>query len=304
MPSLSIFSCFKSFGDPHIARIQCNAVQSWLAFGPAVEVLVAGDDPAIEKIAEERTIRWLRGVRVNQRGRPLLSSVFELATRAAAGDILAYVNADIILGTDFLEAVSHCSRLRRPFVMVGCRWDLDFVEAITFEDPFWWPKLRDKARREGRRHAPSGLDYFIFPKKHMVDIPSFTLGGPAWDNWLLAEMGKRGVLRIDATADVVAIHQNHAPGWVNPSTAPKDSDEWRNRELACGHYADAWDCEFELVAGRVRLARSREHLERRVETWAARWPWLPTVLPSTKLRHAAAWVENAMRGYGRIALSR
>jgi hypothetical protein len=205
---------------------------------------------------------------------------------------------------DFIEAVDVCAGLGRDFLMVGRRWDLEVREALDFGMAGWDERLRERVRREGRLHAPSGLDYFVFSSTRRLDIPHFALGRGSWDNWLLAEMGTRGVLRIDATADVVAIHQNHAPGWVNPFTAPKDSDEWRNRELACGHYADAWDCEFELVAGRVRLARSREHLERRVETWAARWPWLPAVLPSTKLRHAAAWVENAMRGYGRIALSR
>jgi hypothetical protein len=42
----------KSFADPHIAKIQRNAVRSWLRLEPRREVLVFGDEPGVKEMPE------------------------------------------------------------------------------------------------------------------------------------------------------------------------------------------------------------------------------------------------------------
>src|SRR5512145_3128572 len=102
MPVLTIFTAPKPFTNPHIALIQRNAIRSWLALGPQVEVILIGEEEGLAEVAAEYGVRHLTNVERNANGTPLVSSMFALARQYSTSPLLACVNADILLMPDFV----------------------------------------------------------------------------------------------------------------------------------------------------------------------------------------------------------
>ena len=121
MPFLTIFSTPKPFIDPHITTIQRNAIRSWLALGDDVEVLLVGDEPGLAETAAELGVRHLANVACNKWGTPLISAIFSLAREHGSGELLAYVNADILFLPDLLAAARRLHAESDRFLMIGQR---------------------------------------------------------------------------------------------------------------------------------------------------------------------------------------
>ena len=120
---LTFFAIPKPFRG-HIGVIQRNAIQSWVKTCPGCEVILFGNDEGTAETASELGLRHIPDVPCNRQGTPLVSGMFGDAQRVATHDILAYVNADIILMSDFLQAVRDVSDQVERFLMVGQRWDV------------------------------------------------------------------------------------------------------------------------------------------------------------------------------------
>jgi hypothetical protein len=204
---LTIFTVPKPFRG-HIGIIQRNAVRSWLLLRPACEIILLGNDCGTKEVAEEFGIQNIPDIARNEYGTPLVSSAFQLAENAARHTLLCYINADIILFDDFMEAVKSVARRKRRFLMVGQRWDLEVTDPLDFSEG-WQLELREKILNSADMHPPTGIDYFVFPRGAIRKIPPFALGRTVWDNWLLYRARSRGVPLIDATQAVMAVHQNH-----------------------------------------------------------------------------------------------
>ena len=203
---ITIFTTTKPFlGEIDI--IQRNAIESWKQLGPECEIILFDNEEGAEKAVKDLGIIHIPQVKKNEYGTPLINDIFEKAQKIAKNKILAYVNADIILFKDFVAAVSKIEP--EKFLMVGRRWDIDVKERINFQDPEWEENLREKTKKEGVLHGPSGIDYFVFPKGIWQEIPPFALGRTAWDNWFLYNAWISGFSLIDATPVVKVIHQNH-----------------------------------------------------------------------------------------------
>ncbi len=203
---LTIFAIPKPFRG-HFGIIQRNAIQSWVLLRPKCEVILLGDEKGTAEIASELGTRHIPEVERNEYGTPLVSSVFNIAQDNANYEIMCYVNADIILMSDFIKAVQRVTKSR--FLMVGQRWDVELAKLIDFRDPQWETWLHRYVTERGKLHAKSGIDYFVFPRGLYRDIPPFALGRTAWDNWLIYYARSLRVPVIDTTGVIMAIHQNH-----------------------------------------------------------------------------------------------
>ncbi len=203
---LTLFTIPKPFHG-HIGVIQRNAIGSWIRLG-GIRVVLFGDDEGTGETAREFGIEHRPQVARNEYGTPLLNDLFAQARQCASTAHLCYVNADIILMSDFAEAVRRVLRAKRRFLMVGQRTDLDVREAIEFA-PGWEDRLRAQAARSGVLHRPTGIDYFAFHRDLWGRLPPFAIGRFSWDNWLIHRARHLRVPVIDATACVTAIHQNH-----------------------------------------------------------------------------------------------
>jgi hypothetical protein len=203
---ITIFSIPKPFKD-HIKVIQRNAIKSWTLL-PGIEVILFGDDEGTALIATEFSVNHVPDVARNEYGTPLLSDMFARAQQMAANDIICYVNCDIILMSDFVAAVQKIASLKKRFLMVGRRWNVDITEPLDFGQG-WEDRLRARVRRTGELYTPSGIDYFVFPRNMLGEMPPFAVGRPTWDNWTIYRARSLRASVVDATKAIMCVHQNH-----------------------------------------------------------------------------------------------
>jgi hypothetical protein len=234
MKLITIFSAPKPFTEPHIARIQRNAIRSWLALGADVEVVLLGVEAGLAETAKDLGVTHLPQVKHNTAGTPLVSSMFALARQVNDSPLLACINADILLMPDFLSAARLALNHTDRFLVVGQRYDLDVKEDLDFK-PGWDETLRKRIRTSGRLHPPAGSDYFLFPRSCFTEMPAFAIGRAGWDNWMIYKGRLEGWPVIDATDAITIAHQdhdyNHLPGGQTHYRLP---ETYENIRLAGG----------------------------------------------------------------------
>jgi hypothetical protein len=203
---ITLFSIPKAFKS-HINVIQRNAIKSWTLLHPEIEVILLGDDEGTAETAKEFDVRHIPDVVRNEYGTPLLNSVFDIAQAEATNNIVTYVNADIILMSDFLNAVKQIPE--SPFLMAGQRWELDVTEELDFNDLDWERKLRTIVFEKAKLQEKGAIDYFVSKRGFWKNIPPFAIGRTSWDQWLISYAREVKAPVIDASDVVVAVHQNH-----------------------------------------------------------------------------------------------
>lgn len=279
---LTIFTTTKPFCN-HNAVIQRNAIQSWCRLQPRPEILVFGNGENVAAETERLGVRHIPDVQTNEYGTPLVSDMFAQAERLTDSSILCYVNADIILLSDFCLAVQRIGHYPR-FLIVGRRCDLDLREAWDFERPNWEQELRQLAEGAGTLHSAVGIDYFVFPRGFWGILPAFAIGRTAWDNWLIYKARELHAPVVDATGSITAIHQNHdywhhGEGTVGVWEGPEAR---RNQELAGGarYSFSIADATHRFTRRGIRPALSFVYLKRRLVTMPVFFPRLdPIVTP-------------------------
>lgn len=222
--SLTIFTIPKPFKG-HENIIQRNAIQSWLALEPRPDIILLGDDEGVAEVSKEFGIKHIGNIAVNEYGTPLISDVFEKAQSDSNNNIMAYVNADIILMQDFISAANVVSqKFTNNFLAIGQRWDVDIFNKIDFNNAIWRQNLKEIVHTTGKMHASTGKDYFVFKKGLWSAIPPFAIGRGHFDNWLVFSAFVTGFPVIDATNSVLAVHQNHNYNHMHGS-----NDVWLER---------------------------------------------------------------------------
>jgi hypothetical protein len=224
---LTLFTVPKPFAGP-IAEIQRRALAAWTALGPDVQVLLLGDEDGTAEAAREAGADHVAELARTDRGTPRLDAAFAAADRAARHPLRCFVNADVILFDDLLRAAQLVSAEHERFLIVGQTLDLDLAAGAA-------SPARPEALAHGRRRGAAALDYFVFPAALYADVPPFAIGRACFDNWLVWRARQDAVV-VDATADVVAVHQRHDYGHVagGKAEAYYGDEAARNLELAGG----------------------------------------------------------------------
>lgn len=207
-PTLTIFTAPKPFKDPHISIIQYNAIKSWKELGSDVDIILIGDEYGVQDVAKEMDVHFSGSVKRNEKGTPLISSIFNLGRGLNQSPLLAYINADILIFSDFLETAITVSKNVKRFLLVGQRWDLNIEHRIDFSNG-WAELIKTKSKTSGKLHSRAGSDYFIYPRDCFKSVPDFAVGRAGWDNWMFYEARKNNWACIDATKSIQIIHQNH-----------------------------------------------------------------------------------------------
>ncbi len=236
---LTLFGIPKPFRD-HIGIIQRNAIRSWALLQPRCELILFGDDEGTAEMAMAVGAHHVPKVARNEYGTPLVNDIFEQAQGLAKHPLLCYINADIIVMNDILEAVTRIKS--RRFLLIGQRWDIDITSLRNFDDPHWQASLRAEAHARGSLHGDTGVDYYVFPKGLWGRLPSFAVGRTTYDNWLIWRARSLGVPVIDATRVITCFHQNHDRTYESVGITSRDPAEQldtstearRNLELAGG----------------------------------------------------------------------
>jgi hypothetical protein len=257
---LTIFSAPKAFNDEHIARIQRNAIRSWIALGNDVEVILLGDESGLMEVAEDFGVGCIPVHTRSSSGAPLINELFALACQHAMYSILCYVNADIIFMDDFIPSIQSTMEIFKAFLIVGNRYDLSIEEELQMKGE-WIEEIRQSVHESGRLHPPMGSDYFIFAKGQFADMPPFALGRAGWDNWMMYKARFEGVPVVDASRRITAIHQDHDYAHL-PGGEPhyRHPESLRNIQLAGGYEMmfRLRDANWVMSPGGIRRKRMRE----------------------------------------------
>jgi hypothetical protein len=200
---------------------------------PKIEIILFGDDKGVAETAKEFNCRHVSEIVKNEFGTPLLNDIFVKAEKIASFSKIVYVNADIILMSNFLKAVQQINFSK--FLMVGRRCNLNVREEIDFNNPLWEKELKERVKKEGKLPSPAAIDYFVFPRNILKGIPPFAIGRTLWDNWLLYKAWISNIPLIDTTQVVTAVHQNHEyPNKKWKSGIWKGPESKINQKLAGG----------------------------------------------------------------------
>jgi hypothetical protein len=257
MSELTIFSAPKPFTNPHINIIQRNAIQSWTLLGPQVQVLLVGSEDGLAEVAAEFNVPLLQEVERNESGTPLVSSIFQLARQASQSPLLAYVNADVLLLPDFVQAALQVAGQLQRFLIIGQRWDLDVRTRLDFSDG-WQQRLLQELQQRGRLHLPAGSDYFIFPRALFAEMPKFAIGRAGWDNWMIYHARCQRWPVVDGTPSINVIHQDHDYSHLPGGRPHYEMPESRVNEALAGGSANLYmvlDSDHQLIQGKVRRPR-------------------------------------------------
>jgi hypothetical protein len=268
MAFLTVFSAPKPFTHPHINTIQRNAIQSWQHLGPEAEVFLVGQEDGMAEAASEYGVPLLAEVKRNESGTPLVSSIFDLARRASNSPYLGYVNGDILLLPDILQATRQIAAgmpgwkgseagPMAPFLLIGQRWDLQVEQLLDFSAG-WEERLKSMVRAQGQLHGPAGSDYFVFPRRAFSEMPDFAIGRAGWDNWMIFYALQQGWPVIDGTPSLMVIHQSHDYSHLPGGQPHYDlAESQHNQQIGGGlkHMYLVLDADCQLINGKIRPAR-------------------------------------------------
>jgi hypothetical protein len=204
---MCIFGCPKPFVG-HIGVIQRNAIGSWSRLTPRCQIVLLGGEQGTDRVAEEFGAAHIPCVGKNASGTPTIGSLFAEAQSVSKFPWMCYCNCDIILLNDLLQALQKVWTVMTSTMVVGRRWDLDVREAIP-TCPGWDRNLRERVWRHGSRHAHTGIDFMVFPRGSLGELPAMTVGRGGWDNWMLHHAKSVGLTLVDVSEVVLAVHQNH-----------------------------------------------------------------------------------------------
>jgi hypothetical protein len=258
---LTIFSTAKPFHG-HSDIIQRNALTSWKLLDPGADVILFGNDAGAAEVCRHLGIRHEPDVRRNEHGTKYLNYIFDRAHELSGHKFLCYANCDIMLTSDFLDALRLVARSYSQFLIVGRRWNTDVVEAWDFNQPDWDVRLRSLARERGRQAPLSFVDYFCFSRDlYYGKMPPFLIGRWGWDPWLVWFARKSIVPLVDASEMVVAVHQNHDYAYLKSAASTPGSPAEAAYNWGLGDRPEVWH-HYRLDSATERLTRGTIQVNR------------------------------------------
>lgn len=250
-----IFTAPKPFRG-EFAKIQENAIASWLRIKPKPTIVICGNEIGTQEMVKLHKLDHMRTIKANERGVPRLDYIFNEIQKRYHDNLYLYVNSDIILLDSPEKIVKPLLRQLSSFVAIGQRFEMGStgVSFVQMEDKI---KKGDLSLRD-----VSWMDYFIFTPGVFSDIPPFLLGRTFWDKWLVWSALQNGVPVVDVTEDLRAVHQSHSYSFsniTNTHTVWAGDEALKNIVLAGGwsHSADISLARYKLIKGSLVQQKTR-----------------------------------------------
>ncbi len=171
-------------------------------------IILFGDEQGTKEICEQFNLIHIPYIKRNRYGTPLLKSIFAEVHIQAHNNIIAYVNADIILTDNLTLGIESVSQKLNNYLLIGRKWNIDLDWELKFNSD-WQVNLDKLIKEKGYLADYDCKDYFVFPKHLFVDIPAFALGRGYWDTWMVSQALTNGHPVVDGSLVINAIHQNH-----------------------------------------------------------------------------------------------
>jgi len=202
---VTIFAIPKAF-NKDFATIQINAIKSWKQI--TNDIILFGDDVGVGHIAKKLRIQHVKKVEKNLLGTPILSGIFSDVQKRAQYNLLAYVNADVILLGDFLHGIKYIHF--QKFLAIGKRHNIGLKKAIRFGEGWERRVLRELKKQKRDNPIGNSSEFFLFPKSVRFNIPKFAIGRLYWDSWLIYRSRQLKLPVIDMTPSICYLHQIHS----------------------------------------------------------------------------------------------
>lgn len=194
---------------------QENAIQCWQRIVKDVEIILFCDDSGVDKAAKQFGCVHVPDIGRNQWGTPLVSDAFMKAQEVAKYDVMAWLNADILVNEAWAKAVLACAEKFPQFLAVGQRWDTPSIDKpLDFSGNEWWNHVLLQVKSSGKLHSVGGIDNFAFRRGLYKEMPPFAVGKSSWDNWLVADPVNKRFPVINVTPACVIVHQGAEKGKV------------------------------------------------------------------------------------------
>ena len=202
---ITFFTTAKSFAGEARQR-QFNAVRTWKALHPDVEVILFGRGEGYEQAAHELGMILHPDVETNEKGCPRIDSMFAMARRYGRHALKAYLNCDILVLPDLLDAVSKVPFSR--YLMIGERWGLSVPSELQTTGD-WTRQLREELAQTGLPGRITAIDMFLYRGDFWEDVPPMVIGRAGYDNALVYYCRSRRIPVVDMTGWATLIHQEH-----------------------------------------------------------------------------------------------
>lgn len=266
---ISFLSSPKAFSG-RAYQNQLNAIQSWLAVHPDAEVILYGDSPGCKEACARFGLLHVDTIESSASGVPHFGAIAQHARQHARHDVQVYLNCDILLGHQILDAVRAVTL--PEFLMIGQRIDLWDTAEVSITADRWSADLEGLVKDpRARLHPTSGMDYFVFTRGMWERTPPLVIGRAGYDSALVAICLRRGIPVIDATYVIPALHQYHDYGHVKGKEAEimAGDDARQNKRLhGIAHSAPTiGDATWQIIGGTLAINRSRGDCLRQVETF-------------------------------------
>lgn len=206
---ITILCSPKPFID-EIGWIQLNALRSWRAIDPTIDILIFGTSKGTAQASIEVNAHHIPDIECSNSGAPSFNDMTKYASQNGIFDLQVYVNCDILLNKSIMEAMQSAVQHFSQFLCVGERVDLIEAAIVDVQQYDWGSKLKSLTDLgKLTAHGPTGLDYFGFIRGTWKDVPPVFMGRAMCDHALLHFCLKKHIPIIDATNAVVAVHQFH-----------------------------------------------------------------------------------------------
>ena len=265
--------------------VQVAAFRSWRRAFPKATILLYGDVASWNEEIESLVMQPAGPLVKGGKGGEVICEMFQDASKRGAGEILLYLNSDILLDDSAVKIVEKLRARPGPWLGSARRWCLPKWSDVAPASELEWSILFSRAEKSGRWGEACALDIFLFRGLSFESMPPFFIGHRGWDNWMIFHARANRIPVIDLSHEMRAIHCDHDYSYAKGNSAPSRRDgplEEANLKMLGGeerlfHLGHAT---HELSHGTVRRCRSWGSLQRSMELWqiqhpGQRWWWRP-----------------------------
>jgi len=224
-PRVTIWSCPNSFPN----NAQTIAMVTWLRLTPQPEIIYFSDAPGVPDMVDQVGIRHLTNISTNVYGGPVMSELFDRIQEEARGDIIVYINPDVILTQKFMDVVLQLAdKTNTTFLLTGPRAEVILNDRFFSLDYTWFKDFDSEYNKHDRKTTDAFLDYFAFTKGLFPPgtVPALSRGR-SWETWMLSKVLHGPYPTINGDTVMQAYHLFDPP----PANKTVSNEELHNAKV-------------------------------------------------------------------------